>query len=88
MKTLSNDKNFKQIDMQISGVPINIIEVDTSTYLVCLFNKLGDICISVKTSNEAQSYFHRLRNGETISCYGYANRYKPEVYRTFYIKQQ
>lgn len=82
----SNNPSFKKIGMQISGVPINIIEVDESTYLVCLFNKLGDICISVNTSDEAQSYFHRLRNGETISCYGYANRYKQELYRTFYIK--
>lgn len=86
MQILLNDKSFKKINMQIKGVPINIIGVDTSTYLVCLFNKLGDICISVNTSDEAQSYFHRLRNGETIGCYGYANRYKPELYRTFYIK--
>lgn len=82
----SNNPSFKKIGMQISGVPINIIEVDESTYLVCLFNKLGDICISVKTSDEARSYFHHLRNGEAISCYGYANRYKQELYRTFYIK--
>lgn len=86
MQILLNDKTFKKINMQIKGIPINIIGVDTSTYLVCLFNNLGDICISVKTSDEAQSYFRRLRNGETISCYGYANRYKPELYRKFYIK--
>ena len=80
-------QDFKRIDMIISGVPIDIIEFDTSTYLVCLFNnKLGDICISVNTRKEADLCFYRLRCGKPINCYGYVNKNKSEFYKTLYLK--